>query len=142
MTTPNIQFLNFSDAVEVAKKEPGVKLVGLQFRSPFTRLDVYLIYVDPDEPGFVNVNYEGGELFDLGGEEDFYDIDDVPVEAKNLCYARLSDLGNGAIQIMGMTSEFVLQAVLPGLSPDARYRDQYHFRQAAGSAYAAFWRQE
>jgi hypothetical protein len=90
----------------------------------------------------VNVQYEGGELFDLGGEEEFYGLDDAPDEAKGLFYARKTDLGNGDVQVMGMTSEFVLQEVLPGLSKDAKYRDQAHFMQVAGADFRAFWRQQ
>jgi hypothetical protein len=142
MVDTSIKFLSFDEAVEAAKNEPGVEFIGLRYIAPFSRLDVYVIHVDPDEIGYVNVQYEGGDLFDLGGEEEFYGLDDVPKEAKGLFYARKADLGNGDGQVMGMTSEFVLQEVLPGLSKDAKYRDQAHFVQVAGAEFRAFWRQQ
>lgn len=142
MADTNIKFLSFGDAIEAAKNEPGMEFIGLRYIAPFTRLDTYVIRVDPDEVEYVNIQYEGGELFDFGGEEDFYSLADAPDEAKGIFYARNTDLGNGGVQVMGMTSEFVLQEVLPGLSKDAKYRDQAHFMQVAGEAFRAFWRQQ
>lgn len=142
MADTSIEFISFDEAVEAAKNEPGVEFIGLRYTAPFTRLDMYVIHVYPDEADYVNVKYEGGELFDLGGEEDFYGLDDVPHEAKNLFYTRKTGLGNGDIQVSGMTSEFVLLEVLPGLRADAKYRDRAHFMQVAGDAFRAFWRQQ
>lgn len=142
MSDTSIQFITFDEAVEAAKNEPGVELIGLRYIAPFSRLDVYVIQVDPDEADCVNIQYEGGELFDLGGEEEFYGLDDAPEEAKNLFYARKTDLGNGDVQIIGMTSEYVLQEVLPGLGKDAKYQDQAHFMQVASTAFRTFWRQQ
>lgn len=142
MTNASITFHNFDDAVKAAKNELGMEFIGLRFIAPFTRLDAYVISVDPDEIEYVNIQYEGGELFDLGGEEDFYGLDDVPDEAKEFFYVRKSNLGSGDVQVMGMTSEFVLQEVLPGLSKDTKYRDQANFMQVAGAAFHAFWRQQ
>lgn len=141
MADTSIKFLSFDEAVEAARNEPGAEFIGLRYIAPFTRLDAYEIRVDPDEVEYVNVQYGGGKLFASDGEEEFYDLDDVPDEAKGLFYARKTDLGNGDVQVMGMTSEFVLQEVLPGLSKDAKYRDQTHFMQVAGAAFSAFWRQ-
>jgi hypothetical protein len=73
------------------------------------------------------------------GEEDFYDLEDAPAEAKKLLYARQTDLGDGDVQVMGMTSEFVLQAILPGLRDDAKYRDHAHFMEVAGAEFHAYW---
>jgi hypothetical protein len=36
--------------------------------------------------------WPGKKLFDIGGEEDFYDLVDVPDEARVLFYARKSNL--------------------------------------------------
>ncbi len=142
MVDTSIKFLNFGEAVETARKEPDVEFIALRYIPPFSRLDVYVISVDPDEPDDINVQYEGGDLFDTCGEEDFYSLGDVPDEAKNLFFARAADLGNTGVQLMGMTSEFMLQAVLLGLTPDAKYRDQAHFMRVAGAEFQAFWRQQ
>lgn len=140
MADNKAQFFTFDEAVEAARNEPGVDFVGLKFVEPFTHLGAYIINTYADDPGNVNVFYEGGALFDSMGEEDFYDLADAPVEAKKLFYARQSDLGQGDVQVMGMTSEFVLQEVLPGLRDDAKYRDHAHFMQVAGAEFRAYWK--
>lgn len=141
MTNTSIQFLNFDEAVEAAKKEHGIEFLGLKYVAPFTRLDAYIIQVDPDEPDYVSIQFESGELFDLGGEEDFYALDDVPLEAKSLFYVHESDLANGKAQINGMLSEYVLQQVLPGLGEADTYRNEAAFIQAASTEFLSFWRQ-
>lgn len=133
------KFFTFDEAVEVARSEPGAELVGLKFVEPFTHLKAYIINTDSDDPDSVSVFYEGGALFDSMGEEDFFDLDDVPAEAKKLFYARQTDLGQGNVQVMGMTSEFVLKEILPGLHDDAKYRDHAHFMQVAGAEFCAYW---
>jgi hypothetical protein len=140
MTDHKIQFYTFDEAMEVARSETGTEFVGIKFVEPFTHLDVYIINVYADEPDNVNVFYEGGALFDSMGEEDFFDVADAPADAKKLFYARKTDLGHGNAQVMGLTSEFVLQEVLPGLSEDAKYRDHTHFMQVAGAEFRAYWR--
>jgi hypothetical protein len=137
----DIKFLTFIEAIAAAETEIGMEFIGLRYVAPFTRLDVYVIHVDPDEPEDVSVQFEGGELFDLGGEEDFYNLADVPAEAKALFYARGSDLGNGNTQVMGMVSEYVLQEVLPGLSEASTYKSNAAFIQAASVQFLSFWRQ-
>ena len=135
-----IQFLSFDKAVAAAKNEPDVQFIGLHYVAPFTRLDVYVIDVDSEEPDDVRIQFEGGELFDSGGEEEFYDLTDVPDEAKALYFARQSDLGKGNAQIMGMVSEYVLQEVLPGLSEKATFKSQAEFIQLARAEYLSFWK--
>lgn len=139
MSDKKIQFLTFDQTVEAVRKEPGAEFVGFKFDEPFTHLEAYIINSYPDEPSNVNVFYEGGALFEEMGEENFYDVEDVPVDARKLLYVRQKDLGDGKVQVMGMRSEFVLQAVLPGLREDAKYRDHAHFMQVAGAEFRAYW---
>lgn len=141
MAKTSINFLNFDEAIKAAKNEPGAEFIGLRYVAPFTRLDVYVIHVDPDETDYVNVQIEGGELFDLGGEEDFYGLEDTPDEAKALFYARKSDLSDGNAQISGMLSEYVLHAVLPGLNEAKTYGSEAAFIQAASTEFLSYWRQ-
>lgn len=134
-------FLTFDEAVAAAEKEPGTEFIGLRYAPPYTHAEMYTVRVDSDEPDQVQVLYEGGELFSMGGEEDFYDADDAPDDARASFYARRSELGDGAAGLMGMTSEYVLSQLLPGL-PEARtYSSESAFIQAAGEAYRSFWRQ-
>jgi len=139
MSDQKIKFLSFKEAAEAAQKEPDTEFVGLMFVDPFTHLKAYIINMYADDPGNVNVFYEGGALFDSMGEEDCFDLEDAPAEAKKLFYARQSDLGDGDVQIMGMTSEFVLQEILPTLHKNDKYRSQAHFMQVAGAAFQEFW---
>ncbi len=139
MPDKKIQFFTFDQTVEAVQSEPGAEFVGFKFDEPFTRLGVYIINTYPDEPGNVNVFYEVGTLFDPMGEEDFYDVEEVPAEARQLLYARRTDLGNGDVQVMNTASEFVLQAILPGLHDDAKYRDHAHFMQVAGAEFRGYW---
>lgn len=132
-------FLTFTEALSAASREPGVEFIGLGFAPPNPYLTIYSIEMDADFPDEANINFSGGDLFDLGGEEDFYDETTVPEEAKKLRYARKSELGDGAPSIMGMTSEYVLSAVLPGLNAPDMYRSEEEFAEAASAAYKAFW---
>jgi hypothetical protein len=141
MSDHKIQFITFDEAVVVARSEPDTEFVGIKFDEPFTHLAVYIITVYADEPENVNVFYEGSAIFGSTSEEDFFDLADAPAEAKKLFYARRIDLGRGDAQVMGLTSEFVLQEVLPGLSEDAKFRDHTHFMQVAGAEFRAYWRQ-
>lgn len=137
-----MHFLTFAEAVDVAKTEPGVELVGLRYAVPYTRLDVYLIRASAEGDHLaVEIDYEGGELFGMGGEEESYDLANVPNEAKNLFYARKSALGNGAVNIAGMVPEFILQEVLPGLRDQRTHHSDAEFIRAASVAYRSYWRQ-
>jgi hypothetical protein len=136
-----IKFLTFDEAIAAAKKEADVEFVGLQYVPPYSHLDVYMVIGDPDEVSYVNISYEGGDLFDVGGEEDFYGLDDVPDEAKSLFYVRLTDLGDGKAQISGMVSEYILNALLPALSEANTYSSETAFVEAARTQFLAFWRQ-
>lgn len=141
MADTKVNFLSFDEAIAATEKEPDVAFVGLRFVAPFNRLDIYTVSGDPDEVGYVNINYEGGELFDEGGEEDFYGLGDVPDEAKSLFYARLTDLAGGKVHINGMVSEYVLHALLPTLDEAYKYSSEAAFVEAARTQFLAFWRQ-
>lgn len=141
MTDTKIKFLSYEAAVAAARKESDVAFIGLRYVAPYSRIDVYTIIGDPDEAEYVNINYEGGELFDEGGEEDFYGLNDVPDEAKTLFYARLTDLAGRKVNFNGMVSEYVLHALLPGLNEADTYSSEAAFVQAARTQFLAFWRQ-
>ncbi|WP_109016001.1 hypothetical protein [Novimethylophilus kurashikiensis] len=135
----NLTFLTYQEAIVAAKKEPGMEFVALDFNPPKPFLALYIIEVFEDEPDEVNITYEGGELFDMGGEEDFYDEHSVPAAAKKLFYIRRGDLGEDTPNILGMTSEYVLCEVLPGLTAPEDYTEE-EFLAAATKAYKEFWR--
>lgn len=136
----NIQFLNFDEAVAAANKHLDEEFVGLQFVPPFDYLGAYTVFVASDEPEFLIIDFEGGPLFEDFGEQESYSLNDIPAEAKALIYARLSELGDGDISVMGMKAEYVLQEILPGIEPDAMYKDREEFMQKAGAAFQDFWK--
>ena len=140
MTAKTPTFLTYAEAVEAAKVAPNVDFLGLKFDAPYRHLAAYVISVDSEEPDYVNVAYSGGALFDFAGEEDFYDDKDAPKEAKTLFYVRQSELGNGDPQVIGMTSEYVLFEVLPGLQAPDTYEVEAEFNREAGQVFKRFWR--
>jgi len=141
MSDQSIEFLNFEQAVEAAKKAHDVEFIGIRFNSPYRKLDAYIITVASDDPDYVSVSYSGGNLFDSFGEEDFYDEADAPDDAKTVFYAHQRDLGNGHPQVMGMNSEYVLFEVLPGLQEPDAYPSKAAFTQEAARVFTKFWRQ-
>lgn len=138
MSTP--KFLTFDEAVATAKLEHDVDFVALRFNEATQVLAAYTVSVDSDEPDYVNVAYSGGALFDFAGEEDFYDDEEAPQEAKELFYVHQKELGDGDPAIFGMTSEYVLFAVLPGLQEPEKYPSEAVFATEAARIFKEFWK--
>ncbi len=141
MPDPETAFLTFDEAVALARAEPGTELIGIHFVEPYTHLGVYMVETDIDEEDVVHVAYEGGMLFSSSGKEDFYNAGDAPDEARKLFYVRKTALGDGDPSILGMTSEFVLAEIIPGVGGNTKYRDHADFSKRAGEQFRAFWRQ-
>lgn len=135
------RFLTFEQAVAADRLEHDVEFIGIRFEAPYRRLDAYIITVDSSEPDYVNVAYNGGNLFDSFGEEDFYGEDDAPADARRVFYARQGDLGNGNPQVMGMNSEYALFELLPGLQEPDAYPSDAAFTREAVRVFAQFWQQ-
>lgn len=69
-----------------------------------------------DDPGWINIYFEGGYLFSSCGEEESYSLDDVPEEAKNLLYTKESEY---PVDTLGYVSEYALFKLFPTLpSPE------------------------
>lgn len=132
-------FLSYAEAVATARRDPEATFVGLAFNPATAFLTVYTLQADEDDADTLNIEYEGGELFDLGGEEDFFDETSVPAEAKQLLYASKAELGDGKPHIAGMTAEYVLSTIVPGLNAPDMYRSEEEFAEMAGKAFKAFW---
>jgi hypothetical protein len=143
MTDHRITFLTFDEAVSAARNSLGAKFVGLNFVSPFEYLDWYVVDVLPDEPDEVFVEHEGSALFDSCSVGDSYELSDAPPEAKNLIFARMSELANGEANLSMMSAEYVLEHVLPGLRPSKEYGpNRARYMQDAGAKFCAYWRKE
>lgn len=135
-------FVGFSGAVVLARNSPGAEFIALKFQASFDYLGLYTVSaVDDEDPDYVSISFAGGRLFSSCGEEAFYDEEDVPDEAKLLFYADISKLGNGVPSIVDKVSEYVLVELLPGLADADTYPSRDKFKQAAATAFHAYWRQ-
>jgi hypothetical protein len=140
MTQPSLNFIRFDEALAIARSSPGVELIGLSFTAPFDYLGVYTIrLVDDDEPQYVSIIFDGGTLFSSCGEEGFFDVNDVPDEAKKLFYVDVAQF-ESAPDIGGVMGEYVLQDLLPGLGGEDAYSNRAEFKRAAAAAFSAYWR--
>jgi hypothetical protein len=140
MTQPSLNFVRFDEALAIARSSPGVELIGLSFTAPFDYLGVYTIrLVDDDEPQYVSIMFDGGTLFSSCGEEGFFDVNDVPDEAKKLFYVDVAQF-ESAPDVSGVMGEYVLQDLLPGLGGEDAYADRAEFKRAAAAAFSAYWR--
>lgn len=134
-------FLTFDEAVSAARKEPEVHFIGLGFSSSL--LVVFALQLDAEDPPTINIFYSAAKLFDSIGYEDSYTLDDVPIGAKTLFYVRESDLNVDFVKdIFGVTSEYILHRMIPGLPDPDTCVSVKTFRQDAINKFRAFWRQQ
>jgi len=139
MTRPSLNFVHFDDALAIVRSAPGLEFIGLSFAAPFDYLGVYTIrLVDDEDPQYVSIMFDGGPLFSSCGEEEFFDENEVPEEAKKLFYVDTAQL-EGAPDISGTMGEYVLQDLLPGLGGEDAYSDRAEFKRAAAAAFSAYW---
>lgn len=103
--------MNYLEAVSSAIKEPGIDFVGTFIKKNENYAGFYAISTNTDEPGQVNIWYEGGDLFSDWGEEEIYFPKNVPEEAKKIKYTKKPK----EISILGSTSEHMLYMLIPDL---------------------------
>ncbi|MCY1288728.1 hypothetical protein D9M70_377860 [compost metagenome] len=97
-------------------------------------LSVFSVANDADDPEWVGVSYEGGSLFEPDGEEESYELEDLPALAKTLRYRPDAELP----MISGLTSEHALFALLPELpDPDTVWGEEEQKQFAALALSAA-----
>lgn len=105
--------MTFGEVVQDILAQPGTSYTGLALSSDGLHLGVFTISSDANDPEWIGVGYEGGKLFYPDGEEDSYDLEDIPAIAKTLRYRLDADLP----VITGLTSEYALFTLFPEL-PD------------------------
>ena len=105
--------MKFEEVLQALHAKPGTSYIGLALSSDGLHLSVFTISNEAEDPEWVDIQYEGGELFHSDGEEESYALDNMPILAKALRYRLDIDLP----VISGLSSEHALSALLPKL-PD------------------------
>lgn len=110
--------MTYQEAIIEIQKDLTKTYIGFIFRLSNTGGSSYFGYYeisvpDLDDSEWISIFYEGGYLFSSCGEEDSYSLDDIPEEAKTLCYRSAEGFPN----ILGDCSEYALFKLFPEL-PD------------------------
>lgn len=119
------ELVSFEEAVRRVQADPSADFFSFQFNAKRRFLGGWLIASaqDDDEPDRVSVMFEGGELFDAGGEEDDFEVDKAPKAAKALRYLAGSAIPEVSF---GMVADHVAWRLFPDVlqSPmELRSRD-------------------
>lgn len=101
--------MTYEEAINIAVKNPSESFTGLNFHDNY--FGFYTISPDQEEPGRVNIFFEGGYLFASEGEEECYEIDDVPKEVESLYFKNSKNLPD----ISGLAAEYALYELFPAL---------------------------
>lgn len=122
--------MNYDEAVEAAILNPGQYFMGICFDAKSTYFSAYQIsssYEDEDydedydedddesehgfigKPASVDIYCESAFLFDLGSEEKYYCLDDVPDEVKKLVFKG----DKYCPDIIGYNSDYILSLLFP-----------------------------
>lgn len=104
--------MTFEEVVSQTKSNPQASYVAFFIRGE-TYLGFYAVSGDEDEPGWVNVHYEGGHFYSSVGEEEFYELGTAPDEVKQLKFVSQEHCPDAA----GYTAEHVASNLFPEL-PD------------------------
>jgi hypothetical protein len=107
---------SFDEAVLAVQARPNSAYIGFLLWPDEKKAGWYQISTDPENAQdleSVSIQYEGGMLFSSCGEDDFYSLDDVPVEARSLRFIDSSTLP----KMCGYTTDYVLARLFPEL-PD------------------------
>jgi hypothetical protein len=118
-------------------KNPEESFIGIFLRDEGKYFGSYTIHgPDLDDPDYISISFEGGELFADWGEEEYYSLDEVPDEALGLHYKNASKLPS----IMGYNSEHALHLLFPSLSDDPfTQKEKADFVKSAKELVANSW---
>ena len=130
--------MTYEEAINIATKNPSESFTGLIFHDKNNYFGTYTISPDEGEPGRVNIIFEGGCLFSSDGEEDCYEIDDVPKEVESLHFKNSKNLP----YISGLVAEYALYELFPTLQdPESIWtkQEQLSFIKSAKEHIANTW---
>ena len=105
--------MKISEVISHLKKEPGGSFTAVSYDEDHFFLKIYQASNEADDPEWITVWYEGGQLFSNSGEEEVYIPDELPEEVASLNFQSSEDLP----EISGYTAEYVAYFLFPEL-PD------------------------
>ena len=105
--------MKISEVISHLKKEPGGSFTAVSYDEDHFFLKIYQASNEADDPEWITVWYEGGQLFSSSGEEEVYTPDELPKEVASLNFQSSKDLP----EISGYTAENVAYFLFPEL-PD------------------------
>ena len=108
--------MKFSEVISHLKKEPGGSFTAVSYDEDHFFLKIYQASNEVDDPEWITVWYEGGQLFSDCGEEECYASDELPEEVASLNFQS----SEGLPQILGYTADYVAHFLFPEL-PDPEF---------------------
>lgn len=132
-------FYTFDEAVDVAKEDPSVELLGLKLRDRPTSLAAYSMQACETDGDVVRMFYRESEFFSSSSQEDLFDACDADDDARETLYAKRSELPGADCFIENLPSERLLAKVIPGLDCPSKFDSGTEFISSAKKAFKAFW---
>ena len=108
--------MKISEVISNLKKEPGDSFTAVSYDEDNFFLKIYQASNEADDPEWIAVWYEGGQLFSDCGEQDSFTPDDLSEELASLNFQSSETLP----QILGYTAEYVAHFLFPEL-PDPEF---------------------
>ena len=128
--------MKISEVISHLKKEPGGSFTAVSYDKDHFFLKIYQASNEADDPEWVTVWYEGGQLFSDCGEEECYASDELPEEVASLNFQSSEDLP----EVSGYTAENVAYFLFPEL-PDPEYLASLQERREFATKVADMFRE-
>ena len=129
--------MKISEVISHLKKEPGGSFTAVSYDEDHFFLKMYQASNEADDPEWITVWYEGGQLFSTSGEEEVYTPDELPEEVATLHFQSSEDLP----EISGYTAEHVAHVLFPEL-PDPELLASPQERRAFAAKVADMFREK
>ncbi|MCP5004546.1 MAG: hypothetical protein GY941_11505 [Planctomycetes bacterium] len=117
--------MRINEVVSELQKNPGGSFSAVSYDEKNLKLSVYMASNEEDDPEWITVSYEGGELFSTCGEEGVFSIDEIPAEVSLLDFKpsyELTDLSGG------FTADYLAFKLFPKLpNPETIFTEQQRF---------------
>lgn len=109
-------FMTYDEVISgIKNKTLKDSFIAIFYRSEENFFGFYIVnFPDENDPEYISISYEGGYLFSYTGEEDVFDLDDMPAEAKSFSYYDINQYPD----IIGITSEYALFKLFQDDLPD------------------------
>ena len=128
--------MKISEVISHLKKEPGGSFTAVSYDEDNFFLKIYQASNEADDPEWIAVWYEGGQLFSDCGEQDSFTPDDLSEELASLNFQSSETLP----EILGYTAENVAHFLFPEL-PDPEYLASLQERREFATKVADMFRE-